>query len=322
MDKRITHYYNNELTTEQRKQLLQDAFGNEKLKKEMQEAQQLESLIALHSSQRDEESGAKSLNRFLKERRRERRRANVTALLRYAAIVIACISCTWWLMQHTQESPLLQPMAQELTVPAGQRAHIKLSDGTGVWVNAGSTMRYPSVFGSERRVQIEGEAFFEIAKGERPFIVSAGSIDVKALGTKFNVFCYKGENPVVALTEGSVKVYEPTHESEGVIMREGQLLTVTNTGFELQDISYNTLSWRDGIYAFDHQKLKDIIKKIELYYDVKITVKDSAFLEREYTGKFRQRDGVMEVLRLMQKIHPFTIEKHEEAGEIIIRHKK
>ena len=65
-----------------------------------------------------------------------------------------------------------QPVTQELSVPAGQRAHIVLPDGSKVWVNAGSTLTYPSIFGEERRVKLNGEAFFEVAKGTLPFIVS------------------------------------------------------------------------------------------------------------------------------------------------------
>ena len=76
-------------------------------------------------------------------------------------------------------------IAQELSVPAGQRAHILLPDGSKVWVNAGSTLSYPSLFSDERRVKLIGEAFFEVAKGDKPFIVSTGKVDVKALGTQF-----------------------------------------------------------------------------------------------------------------------------------------
>lgn len=82
-------------------------------------------------------------------------------------------------------------------------------------------------------------------------------------------------------------------------------------------ITKDPIIWKDGLYAFDKQKLKDILKKLELYYDVKIIVKDTSILEYEYTGKFRQRDGVMEVLRIIQKIHPFKIKQKENTNELL-----
>lgn len=198
-----------------------------------------------------------------------------------------------------------QPVTQELSVPAGQRAHIVLPDGSKVWVNAGSTLTYPSIFGEERRVKLNGEAFFEVAKGTLPFIVSTGKVDIKALGTQFNVFNYPSEELTVALLEGSVRVYHPEQEQQGVLLSPEQQLTATANGrFLVGSITKDPIIWKDGLYAFDKQKLKDILKKLELYYDVKIIVKDTSILEYEYTGKFRQRDGVMEVLRIIQKIHP------------------
>lgn len=320
MDKRVMSYFAGELTKEQRRDLLQDAFEHPELKKELMEAQQMQSLLALHSSMRDDVEGQESLDDFMKERHRERNKHRFVVLMRYAAVVIACVLCTWWITKRAAESHFSDLAMLELTVPAGQRAHLTLSDGTGVWVNAGSKLHYPAVFGRERRVSIEGEAFFEVAKAKSPFIVSAGSIDVKALGTKFNVFNYKGENMTVALMEGSVKVYESSSEKDGVVMQPNQLLTVTNSGFEIETKHPEVLSWRDGVYVFNKQPLGEILRKIELYYDVTIKVDDPAFLNYEYTGKFRQRDGVMEVLRIIQKIHPFTIEKHDEENEIILRH--
>ena len=78
------------------------------------------------------------------------------------------------------------------------------------------------------------------------------------------------------------------------------------------------LLWREGIYTFKRQKLGRIIEKLELYYDVKIVVKDPEILDYEYVGKFRQRDGVMEILHLIQRIHNFKIKKNDELNQIIL----
>jgi len=78
------------------------------------------------------------------------------------------------------------------------------------------------------------------------------------------------------------------------------------------------LLWKDGIYSFKKERMSAIIKKLELYYDVEIIVKDTAIYNYEYTGKFRQRDGVAEILRIIQKIHQFKIYQNEELNRITL----
>lgn len=318
MDNRIIKYYAGELGKEERKALLQEAFANQELKKEMINYQQMQSLIRLHPQEKNELLGKESLKRFMQARQAEKGRRLFFNFLRYAAIIIACVFSTWWITFSFVGTDMLQPVAQELSVPAGQRAHIVLPDGSKVWVNAGSTLSYPSVFGKERKVKLDGEAFFEVAKGTIPFIVSTGKVDIKALGTQFNVFNYPKEELSVALLEGSVRVYHPENEQRGIILQPNQQLTETKGRFFVKAITEDPIIWKEGLYAFNKQKLRSILKKLELYYDVKITVKDASILEYEYTGKFRQRDGAMEVLRIIQKIHPFKIEKKENTNEIIL----
>lgn len=319
MDHRITKYYAGELSKEERKALLQEAFSNQELKKEMMNYQHLQSLVKLHPQEKNELLGKESLKRFMQARQAEKGKRLLFHFLRYASIIVACIASTWWITYSFVSTDVPQPVAQELSVPAGQRAHIVLPDGSKVWVNAGSTLSYPSIFGEERRVKLSGEAFFEVAKGSLPFIVSTGKVDVKALGTQFNVFNYPTEEVTVALLEGSVRVYHPGQEQQGVLLSPEQQLTETADGhFLVGPITKDPVIWKDGLYAFDKQKLKDILKKLELFYDVKIIVKDAALLECEYTGKFRQRDGVMEVLRIIRKIHPFKIRQKENTNEITL----
>ena len=283
MDHRIIKYYAGELSKEERKALLQEAFSNQELKKEMINCQHLQSLVKLHPQEKNELLGKESLKRFMKARQIEKKKRLSFHLLRYAAIVIACMVSTWWVTYSFITMDIPQPVTQELSVPAGQRAHIVLP------------------------------------KGSLPFIVSTGKVDVKALGTQFNVFNYPTEEVTIALLEGSVRVYHPEQEQQGVLLSPEQQLTATANGrFLVVPITKDPIIWKDGLYAFNKQKLKDILKKLELYYDVKIIVKDTSILEYEYTGKFRQRDGVMEVLRIIQKIHPFKIKQKENTNEITL----
>lgn len=319
MDDRIIKYYVGELSGEEQKALLQEAFSNQELKKQMMEYQHLQSLMQLHPQKKNEISGKESLRRFMRIRKSEKEKRLSFRISRYAAIAIACILSTWWITYSLVDAELPQPVTQELFVPAGQRAHIVLPDGSNVWVNANSKLTYPSTFGKERRIALVGEAFFEVAKNpSAPFIVSTGKVNVKALGTAFNVFNYPQEPLSVALLEGVVQVYTPQNEGNGMRLSPNQQLVETTKGFRIEPLQQKTMLWKEGIFAFDKQKMRNILQKLELYYDVKITVKDPFILEYEYTGKFRQWDGIMEVLRIIQKIHHFKIEKKEDSNEIIL----
>lgn len=318
MDNRIIKYYAGELSEAERMALLQEASTDLELKREMMECQQVESLMQLGSWQKNELLGRQSLRGFMKARQTEQGRRLLTGMMRYAAVAVVCVFFTWWGTHSLLMNQMPSAVAQELTVPAGQRAHILLPDGTKVWVNANSTLTYPSVFGEERRVRLTGEAYFEVAKEKAPFIVSTGRVDVKALGTEFNVFNYPAEPLAVSLYEGSVRIYRPNQESKGVVLKPDQQLVEKDHHLVVQALTDDAVMWKEGLYAFDKQKMRNILKKLELYYEVKITVKDPLILEYEYTGKFRQWDGVMEVLRIIQKIHPFKIEKKENSNEIIL----
>ncbi len=318
MNSKIIKYYSGELSSDERKSFYQEVLTNEDLKKEMIAYRHLDVLMKLHLKKEDKQANKESLDNFLQTRRKNHAKRLINRSFFKVAAFLVCILSTWWITQVTVSTDVLPPVAQELTVPAGQRAHILLSDGSSVWVNAGSTLRYPSIFGEERRVTLTGEAFFNVAKGEDPFIVSTGKTDIRALGTQFNVYNYPSENLIVSLLEGSVNVYRTGNEQKGAILTPNQQLTEMDGHFVVTTITHNPIDWKDGIYSFEGQPIENILKKLELYHGVQLTVKNLPFLQDCITVKFRQHDGVMEVLRIIQKLHPFRIQKVEDSNEIIL----
>ena len=240
----------------------------------------------------------------------------------YAAAAAILIVSVWITAVSYVDKPDDYVAAQqEFFVPAGQRARIKLPDGTFVWLNAGSVLTYPSIFGEERKVYLKGEGFFDVAKNEKsPFIVSTGTLDIRALGTQFNVFCYPDAGLIsTSLIEGSVKVYHPEDEANGVVLKPNQQLVYDRQSFQtIQMKNEDDLLWKDGIYNFKSERLESILKKLELYYDVKIVVKSPEILSYRYTGKFRQRDGVVEILRIIQKIHHFKMSENDERNIVTL----
>jgi ferric-dicitrate binding protein FerR (iron transport regulator) len=208
---------------------------------------------------------------------------------------------------------------QELYAPAGQRARITLPDGSTVWLNAGSTLRYPSVFTGERKVHLAGEAFFDVARdAAKTFVVATASLEIVALGTQFNVYSYPGaEYASASLVEGSVEVRSPGRP-DGTVLVPNRQIVYANGQFRTEDFDRDLLLWKEGIYTFREENLEKIIGRLKLYYDVDIVTANPHILQYRYTGKFRQRDGVMEILRIIQKIHRFKIQKDEDLNRITL----
>ena len=319
MDERILKYFQDSLTQSERLQLLEDVYIDVELKRQMMDYQLLHTLMNLHPDTIDRKKGRERYSQFMHTVKQQQIKRFFISSLRYAAVAAIFIASTYWVTSQSMQPEVVQIATQELYVPAGQRAQLTLPDGSKVWLNADSRLTYPSLFGKERKVTLTGEGYFEVAKhAEAPFIVSTGSVDVKALGTQFNVFSYpESEEMSVYLAEGSVSVYQPAAELKGVILKPNQRYMLKGSKASVENVT-DPLLWREGIYTFNKQSFGDIIARLELYFDVEIITVDKAILTYECTGKFRQRDGVMEILRVLQHMHHFQVKKDEDKNQIIL----
>lgn len=181
----------------------------------------------------------------------------------------------------------------EIKVPHGKTFQLVLSDGSLVHLNSGTSMKFPVNFlpDQERRVFLDGEAYFEVAKDEkRPFLVEANDIDVQVLGTHFNVSSYKGTEPFAVLVEGSVSVSDRQEEQEArhsQVIVPGQKASLTSNGFAVEEVDVNDyLEWRQGRLIFNNESFQEIVYKIERRYNVEI---NNAYTELDpikFNGKF------------------------------------
>ncbi len=318
MDTRIIKYYQGDLSEKEAEQLLREAYENPQLKEDLMSVQNISALAQLHPSFTDRAAGKAHLHAMKASRRNRRLRMATVSVMKYAATLLIGVVLASVLTHLGADKQQVAAM-QELTVPQGQRAHITLPDGSSVWVNAGSVLRYPSAFDTERRVELSGEALFNVAKDkERPFIVTAKNTCIRALGTKFNVFGYREEPLSVSLMEGAVKVYEAENESKGVVLQPNEQLTVTANRFLVNEMDKDATAWQHGLFVFKSASMDDILRRLQLYYGVKIVVKSASILDFNYSGKFRQQDGVMDILRLVSKVHPFKTVWNEEKNEITL----
>jgi ferric-dicitrate binding protein FerR (iron transport regulator) len=198
-----------------------------------------------------------------------------------------------------------------------------LPDGTQVWLNADSRIAYNENFqGGIREVSLEGEAYFDVVRDEkRPFIIHTTAIDIKVLGTAFNVRSYANEkNTETSLIRGSIEVtLVKSLDKKKIILKPNEKLIVNNNQELLQSTNHNepvmTLgkvnynnhdktavetSWVKNKLSFDQESLENIALKLERWYDVKIEIKDSNLKNELYTGFFEDKSlqEVMEALKI------------------------
>lgn len=320
----LLKYFNEELSAEEKKELFATLKLNQESKDEFSAVQNVWAL-SLFAGQKEKDDFA---YRKLREFNQRKKKKSVFQFLKrytsYAAVFTVAVIATYILTTGTNTGEKEQPVSyEEFSTPAGQRARLKLHDGTVVWLNARSVLRYPSKFNTkERRVVLNGEAYFDVSENKKlPFVVETEKLDIKVLGTQFNVFAYHGRDDFnTSLLEGSVKVYTRGNEPQALTLKPNECALLRGDSLLKQTMSNKEfLLWKDGIYSFNDLPLSEIAGILELYYDVTIIIKNNQLKSFKYTGKFRQRDGVDNVLQKLQKVYPFTCHKDESTNTITLK---
>ena len=195
-----------------------------------------------------------------------------------------------------------------ITVPAGQRANLTLPDGTNVWLNARSEMRYPAVFtGNKREITLDGEAYFEVAKDSlNRFVVQAGDLAVEALGTSFNVKAYEEDNQaVVTLFQGKVKT--SVGRDEAFLLPDQAVTYLKNKGqlkkSTLND-AYRACLWRNNELAFNDEALSEIAVLLNRMYNIQVVFKSEKVKALRFTGVITNNslDNIIELISLTSPI--------------------
>ncbi|RYJ36683.1 Anti-FecI sigma factor FecR [Flavobacterium anhuiense] len=184
--------------------------------------------------------------------------------------------------------------SKQFAVKLGEHAQIKLSDGTKIWLNAGSVLKYPKEFkGDTREVYLSGEAFFDVAKDKKhPFIIHTNKMDTKVLGTSFNVQAYPDQTTQeVSVATGRVNV-KSTVTEENVYVTPGQKVVFKSQDNKLQafkDIPVNTISlWRKNIMVFEETPLSEVVATINRNYNVSIEVKNKNLNALKISAYFKE----------------------------------
>ncbi|AWO02103.1 hypothetical protein DLD77_10550 [Chitinophaga alhagiae] len=179
-----------------------------------------------------------------------------------------------------------------LSVPAGKNYEIELTDGTSVWLNSASKIRFPFSFeAGVRRVYVEGEAYFKVAPDvNRPFIVHSGVTVVKVLGTEFNINAYLPGKIVTSLVKGKVTVHA---EGEQTVLEPGrEAVTRTGSPITVREMNPELLGWREGIYYFEHASVPEIAAVVQRCFNVKIVIDSRRAREQTFRGKLYRSQGL------------------------------
>lgn len=193
--------------------------------------------------------------------------------------------------------------------PRGEKSKVILPDGSKVWLNANSRLVYHSFANAERKVELAGEAYFEVVHSENiPFVVKTTDCDITVLGTKFNVMAYKdfGRNEIT-LIEGSVKVNSVDSQK---VLNPGQMLILEKNNMVIEEVNSSLFTgWVENKFNFRNIPLTELIKRLENWYDLDITLENKTGKEVNFTGTFKNEETIWQVLDAIKIYVPIRYEK-------------
>ncbi len=236
-----------------------------------------------------------------------------------AIFILAFLGIRYWDLKSAEEE---KTSLQSIYVPAGQRAELMLADGTKVWLNSRSTLTFPGEFtGATRDVKLDGEGYFDVARNEKqPFVVETNRYDVRVLGTEFNVIAYAKDSVwETSLLKGAVEIWKPGSDVGTLRLEPNTMVSLKENKLvkgRIREPDY--FLWREGLLCFHNISVRDMMEKLKLYYGVDIVVNNQKLLQNRYTGKFRTKDGVEHVLRVLRLNNAFTYTMNEETNVITI----
>jgi transmembrane sensor len=265
----------------------------------------------------------------------------LTLFQRIAAILIVpLLAYTGYLVfksQSLKELSKSEPVWQTICTPPGVKSQFFLPDSTAVWLNSASSLTFPMAFtGEMRQIKVSGEAFLDVRKDEdRPFVVELGKINIKVLGTRFDVIHYEQENQTnVILESGSISLLKGTGREQKVMasIKPGEMAVMGTEDFKPEIKAVQTekyTSWKDGKLIFRGDPMDDVVRRLNRWYNVQIEVADPGINEYIYTATFRNEtiDQILELLTISAPIRYQVIEREKKgdtfsAKRIILRKRK
>lgn len=215
----------------------------------------------------------------------------------------------------------------QLDIPIGGEFFIVLSDGTRVWLNSKSSLRYPTQFRNDvRRVFLEGEAYFEVADNPlKPFDVVVDDLSVRALGTSFNIMAYEDELFIeTSLIEGKVQIFsEELEENKAYKLYPSYQARYERSSKNISQERVNTdniIAWKNGLFVFDNENIETIMQRLSRWYNIDMEFVDLLTDDYHFTGSIRRYENISKILDMLEMTT--KLEFMIEGRKIIISEKK
>jgi len=207
-----------------------------------------------------------------------------------------------------------QNILNTIETPRGGQYKIILDDGTVVWLNAASSLRYPLHFnGSERRVELTGEGYFEVAHLKaKPFIVVTSKQEVEVLGTHFNINAYTDEDEVkTTLLEGSVKVKASKDKTQAKYLKPGEQSVLNNNDWLVKPVDAAAqVDWKNGRFIFKDEELKSVMRKLSRWYDIEVDYAQPVE-NLSFSGRISRSKTLKDVLRILTRTNDVNFKVKE-----------
>ena len=209
----------------------------------------------------------------------------------------------------------------ELNVPRGGEYMLVLTDGTKVWVNADSRLKFPQSFsGDTREVYLEGEGFFQVAKdAAKPFIVHCEKYAVRVLGTTFNISAYRNDEvSMTTLVEGRVNI---ECGNTVVALTPGLMAAVADSKVTTREVNVESyISWTRDQFSFSEERLEDLLKKISRWYDVEFVFDDEEIKDYKFSGFMPRYESITNLFEILEQSANVSFVRKEDKKVIIIKH--
>jgi transmembrane sensor len=293
----------------------------------------LKNVYALSRSLQDNEeisTDYETLRKKLNTDRKEKLYRVAFSSLKYAAVIAITLLAVHFFTREPETVPMQELISyHQISVPLGQISEFTFADGTRVWLNSGTTLRFPERFNNARDIQLDGEAFFEVTKNaEKPFVVRSGAQQIKVFGTSFNIRSYGDLDYIeTTLIEGSLGVSTTNFETMDML-NPGEQMRISDNGSSKVIRKVDTHpyeAWKEGKLIFRNKSLGDIAIDLERWYNVKISFNDTKIKDYRFSGtilKYKPIDQILEAIKLTSPIR-FTIQVHpERSSEIVLYSQK
>ncbi len=241
----------------------------------------------------------------------------VTYLTRVAAVLFIPLAIAFF---FTLDKTDIRTEMQTISTPLAAKTYFVLPDGSKVWLNSGSTLSYPQKFDNKKRlVKLSGEAYFDVQKSKTPFEVETENVKVNVLGTAFNVMSYLNTNSEVTLERGKVQLISNSGAQQILVPGEQAVINSENSSIQVQKVDTEIYSsWINNKLMFKNESLKDVVARLERWYNISIEIDDRFISDKKLTATV-EYESITEVMNLLEITLSLKYEYDKNERKLIIK---